>query len=42
MHCQWKPIKQELAEGLGSYTLAALAEAELPAWLLGGAEDNLT
>ncbi len=33
MHCSWKPIKQELSEGLGSYTLAALAAAPLPAWL---------
>ena len=41
MHCQWQPIKQELAEGLGGYTLAALAGAELPAWLLGRAENGL-
>jgi Rrf2 family protein len=41
MHCQWKPIKQELAEGLGSYTLAALASAALPAWWLGGREEEL-
>ena len=33
MHCSWKPIKQELTEGLGNYTLAALAAAPLPAWL---------
>lgn len=33
MHCQWQPIKQELAEGLGSYTLAALASADFPAVL---------
>jgi len=25
MHCQWQPIKRELSEGLGSYSLAALA-----------------
>jgi Rrf2 family protein len=36
MHCQWQPIKQELSEGLGGYTLAALASVPLPAWLLAG------
>ena len=36
LHGQWQPIKQELAEGLGGYTLAALAGAELPAWLRTG------
>jgi Rrf2 family protein len=41
MHCQWKPIKQELAEGLGSYSLVALAAAALPPWLLGEVEDRL-
>jgi Rrf2 family iron-sulfur cluster assembly transcriptional regulator len=35
LHCQWKPIKQELGEGLGGYTLASLAQATLPAWLQG-------
>ena len=35
LHSQWQPIKQELAEGLGGYTLAALAGAALPPWLLG-------
>jgi Rrf2 family protein len=25
LHCQWKPIKQELTEGLGGHSLAALA-----------------
>lgn len=34
MHCQWQPIKQELAEGLGAATLAALAGGEMPAWLV--------
>jgi len=34
MHCQWKPIEQELAEGLGSYTLAALASDSPPPWPL--------
>ncbi len=34
MHCSWKPIKQELVDGLGSHTLATLAAAPLPAWLL--------
>jgi Rrf2 family protein len=34
LHCQWQPIKQELTEGLGGYTLAALANAAIPAWLL--------
>lgn len=34
MHCDWKPIKQALTEGLGQYTLAALAGGELPNWLL--------
>ncbi|OYY93941.1 MAG: hypothetical protein B7Y41_09600 [Hydrogenophilales bacterium 28-61-23] len=34
MHCQWKPIKQELTEGLGGYSLAALASTGLPAGLL--------
>ncbi len=36
MHCDWKPIKQELTESLGHYTLAslaALAGGEMPAWL---------
>jgi Rrf2 family protein len=42
MHCQWKPIKQELAEGLGGYTLAALANTALPPWLLRGAGSKLT
>lgn len=40
LHCQWKPIKQELSEGLGGYSLAALAEAALPRWL-GGLGDDL-
>ncbi len=40
MHCQWKPIKQELAAGLGGYTLAALASAPLPVWLLAAAETH--
>jgi len=35
MHCQWKPIKQELSEGLGGYSLAALANTALPHWLQG-------
>ncbi len=35
LHCQWKPIKQELTEGLGSHSLATLAHLPLPAWLLG-------
>lgn len=34
MHCDWKPIKQELADGLGQYTLSALASGEPPNWLL--------
>lgn len=34
MHCQWQPIKQELAEGLGGYTLAALASPPLPVWIM--------
>lgn len=33
MHCDWKPIKQELTENLGHYTLATLASGEMPAWL---------
>ena len=40
LHCQWKPIKQELSEGLGGHSLASLAEAALPPWLLGGLEDG--
>ncbi len=36
LHCQWKPIKQELSEGLGGHSLATLANAALPAWLNGG------
>lgn len=35
LHCQWKPIKQELTEGLGGYSLAALANVTLPTWLRG-------
>jgi Rrf2 family protein len=41
VHCQWKPIKQELAESLGRHSLASLASAALPHWLLGGMEDGL-
>jgi Rrf2 family iron-sulfur cluster assembly transcriptional regulator len=41
LHGQWQPIKQELSEGLGSYSLAALAGAALPAWLLGEMGDGL-
>lgn len=33
LHYQWKPIKQELSEGLGGYSLAALANVTLPTWL---------
>lgn len=33
MHCQWKPIKQELNEGFGKHSLAMLAKTELPSWL---------
>jgi len=33
MHCQWKPIKQELNEGFGKHNLATLASTELPSWL---------
>ena len=33
MHCDWKPIKQELTENLGRYTLATLASGEMPSWL---------
>ncbi len=36
VHCQWKPIKQELCEGFGGYSLAALAGMPLPAWLQTG------
>jgi len=41
LHCQWKPIKQELSVGLGGYSLASLAHAALPPWLLGGMDDGL-
>jgi Rrf2 family protein len=40
LHCQWKPIKQELSEGLGGYSLATLANATLPAWLINGMVDS--
>lgn len=36
LHCQWKPIKQELTEGLGQHSLEELARTTLPAWLLRG------
>jgi len=42
MHGQWKPIKQELSEGLGGYTLAALAGTALPAWLLGEMDSGMS
>lgn len=29
LHCEWKPIKDELSGGLGRYSLAELAEATL-------------
>ncbi|MBI5331460.1 MAG: Rrf2 family transcriptional regulator [Betaproteobacteria bacterium] len=35
LHCEWKPIKQELSEGLGRNSLATLAQSALPSWLLG-------
>jgi len=41
LHCQWKPIKQELTEGLGGYSLAALANSALPPWLMRSEDDNL-
>jgi Rrf2 family protein len=41
MHCDWKPIKQELTEGLGQYTLSDLAGGQLPDWLRGGLPENL-
>ncbi len=34
LHCQWKPIKQELSEGLGRHSLEELARGALPPWLL--------
>ena len=40
MHCDWKPIKQELADSLGQYTLAALADGEPPNWLLTPIESH--
>lgn len=30
LHCQWKPIKQELTDGLGNSSLAKLANMQLP------------
>jgi Rrf2 family transcriptional regulator, iron-sulfur cluster assembly transcription factor len=39
MHCDWKPIKQELADGLGQYSLAALAGNGLPDWMLTPSEN---
>jgi len=39
MHCNWKPIKQELADGLGQYSLAALAGNGLPDWMLSPREN---
>ena len=41
LHCQWQPIKQELGEGLGGYSLADLASAALPPWLLSGLDDGV-
>ena len=41
LHCRWQPIKRELCESLGSYSLAILARTALPPWLLGGMGDNL-
>ncbi|MDP2833123.1 MAG: Rrf2 family transcriptional regulator [Pseudomonadota bacterium] len=40
LHCQWKPIKQELTDGLGGYSLAALANSALPPWLLRSEDDE--
>jgi Rrf2 family iron-sulfur cluster assembly transcriptional regulator len=36
MHCDWKPIKQELADSLGQYNLAELAHNGMPEWMLSG------
>lgn len=41
LHCQWKPIKQELTGGLGGYSLAALARSALPPWLMRSNDDDL-
>lgn len=41
LHCQWKPIKQELTDGLGGYNLAALANSALPPWLMRSRDDDL-
>lgn len=41
LHCQWKPIKQELTDGLGGYSLAALANSALPPWLMRSKDDDL-
>ncbi len=38
LHCQWKPIKQELTASLSSHSLATLAHLPLPPWLLGKPE----
>ncbi len=35
LHCEWKPIKEELTSGLASHSLAELAQTTLPPWLLG-------
>ncbi len=41
LHCQWKPIKQELTEGLGGHSLEELARgALLPPWLLAVREGD--
>jgi Rrf2 family protein len=35
LHCEWKPIKEELTGGLARHRLADLAKTALPPWLLG-------
>ena len=41
LHCEWKPIKDELTGGLARHRLADLAQAPLPPWLLGQACSHL-
>jgi Rrf2 family iron-sulfur cluster assembly transcriptional regulator len=42
LHCQWKPIKQEILEHFGGYTLSQLAASRkrLPVWLSSEQPDS--
>jgi Rrf2 family iron-sulfur cluster assembly transcriptional regulator len=41
LHCEWKPIKQEILEHFGGYTLTQLAASRvrLPAWMSSNRAD---